>query len=338
MISKKHFGEIPNIGSVTLYKILAQNGAYVELLDFGATLQAMVVPDKNGNFADIVQGFDDLEGHLNHSDFQGKTVGRYANRIGGGGFFIDGKITPLPADENGVFLHSGGEFSDALWRGETVGEDAVKFTHTSDGKGFGYSGTVAAAVLYRFDGRALTIDYTAAVSASTVLNFTNHTYWNLRGEGTILEHILEIEGDFFQPVDELMLPNAQPENVTDTPFDFRQAKPIGRDINADDPQLKIARGYDHHFYLNKNGAVKVTEPETGRILTMTTDKPGFQLYTGNFLSGAKGKSGVPLGVNTGFCLESQFPPNTPNSPNLAQCMFSPREEYRSRTVYEVGCL
>ena len=336
MVQQKIFGTLPDGQEVHIFKIEAENGSYAEVLTYGATLQSLVAPDKNGKLADIVQGFDTLEGHLLHSNYQGQTVGRYANRIGGGGFTLNGKFYGLPADANGVFLHSGGEFSHSLWEAEILGEQSAALSCTSPGGAFGFPGTVRAKVVYTFDGTALTIDYFAETDAPTVLNFTNHTYWNLAGGGSILGHILQADADFYQPVSSLLLPDCPPCPVENTPFDFRTPKAIGRDIGADAPRLRIAGGYDHHYYLKEGGAVTVTEPESGRTLTMTTDKPGFQLYTGNFLGGRPGKGGVPLAKNSGFCLETQFAPDTPNSENAADCVFSPERPYRSRTVYRAS--
>ncbi|MDR0883328.1 MAG: galactose mutarotase [Oscillospiraceae bacterium] len=336
MITTKPFGTLPDGRTVQSYRIDGADGAYVELLDYGATLQSVVVPDKNGALADIVQGFDTLEGHLLHSDYQGQTVGRYANRIGGG-FSLAGQHFAPSADENGVTLHGGGEFSHALWTAEILDEHALTLRYTSPAGAFGFPGTVQAAVTFCFEDGALIIDYYAQTDAPTVLGLTNHAYWNLRGHGDILAHTLQADAHKFQPGNALLLPEGDPQPVDNTPFDFRIAKAIGHDIAADHEQLRLAGGYDHHFVLHPGGEVRVFEPESRRVLSVCTDKPGFQLYTGNFLSGKPGKGGVPLEKHTGFCIETQFPPDSPNT-RAADCVFTPTRPYRSRTVYAFGVL
>ncbi|MDR1410061.1 MAG: galactose mutarotase [Oscillospiraceae bacterium] len=335
MIRQENFGVLPDGRPVQLWRIEAPGGRYAELLTYGATLQTVVVPDKNGDLADVVQGFDTLEGHLLHSDYQGQTVGRYANRISGG-FRLGGEFYAVPADANAVFLHGGGEFSHTLWDAELVDEQTVALSYASPDGSYGFPGNVSAVVRYSFDGNTLTIDYFAETDKSTVLNLTNHTYWNLSGNGNILDHILQADAKFYQPVDWRLLPDGVFCSVDGTPFDFRAPKAIGCDIDVSDAQLHIARGYDHHFCLDEGGVVRINDPKSDRTLTMATDMPGFQLYTGNFLSGKPGKGGRALAMHSGFCLETQFPPDTPNSASAADCVFAPERPYRSRTVYSFG--
>jgi aldose 1-epimerase len=325
---------MPDGQEVYSYKIEAGGGRCAELLEYGATLQALLVPDRDGKPGDIVQGFASLEGHLLYSDYQGQTVGRYANRLERG-FSLGGHYYPLPVDENGVLLHGGGELSHALWRLKALDENSVTLGYSSEEGSFGFPARVDFSVRFGFDGEALSIDYSAKADAPTVLCLTNHTYWNLDCGGDILSHSLQADCSRFMPVDSRLLPLGGERSVEGTPFDFREEKEIGRDIFGSDEQLKIAGGYDHHFCLSAGGAVRVRSKKSGRVMTMRTDMPGFQLYSGNFLSGKKGKGG-PLFKNSGLCLESQFPPNSPNSPQAEICSFGPQRPYRSGTVYSFG--
>ncbi|MDR3344508.1 MAG: galactose mutarotase [Oscillospiraceae bacterium] len=334
MVTKKVFGILPDGRFVHLLKIEAQGGRYANILTYGAALQALVVPDKNGVPGDVVLGFDTFEGYLNDKDFHGRTVGRYANRIGGGGFMLGDAFYRVPENVNAVFLHGGGEFSGAIWDFEISGEQSVTLSYTSP-VSYGFPGRVRAQVTYTFDGSELNIDYFAKTDEPTVLNFTNHTYWTLNTYGEILRHILQADADFYQPIDPRLLPDGEPCAVDGTPFDFREATGLGERIRERNTQLRLADGYDHHFCLNSGGKVQVSSL-SGRTLTMTTDMPGFQLYTGNFLSGKIGKRGRSLARRCGFCLETQFPPDTPNSARAADCVFSPNRPYRSRTTYRFG--
>ena len=307
---KRIFGTLDSGKAVELYTIINDAGAKAEVLTYGATLQSLYIPDKNGNFDDVTIGFDDLQGHLERSDYQGQTVGRYANRIAMGRFDLDGETFSLTKNEqNTTCLHSAGELSHALWEVESSGENFVELAYASPDGAHGFPGKVLSKVKYTLThGNELIIDYYAVSDKSTVLNLTNHTYFNLKGvgKGDVLEHILQINADKFTPTDEFDIPTGELMPVEGTPFDFREPKPIGRDIKNPLEQLQKCRGFDHNFCLNSSGsetpAATVREPESGRVMEVFTDLPGVQLYTGNFLGDVPGKPARLMGKHSGFLL------------------------------------
>lgn len=343
-VLKSFYGKMPDGRDVELYSITNKNNVTLQLITYGAVLQALYTPDRFGRIADITVGFDSLYGHLSFSDNQGKTVGRYANRIANGKFNVSGNEVQLSQNEKGVTcLHSDGEFSCEVWDAQITGENSIKMTFTSPDGNKGYEGTVTASVVYTLtEDNKVVIDYDAVCDKTTVLNFTNHTYFNLCASASsdVLDHILQINADRFTPTDSFSIPTGELREVKGTAFDFNEPKTIGRDIKENDEQLIMCKGYDHNFCLcHKDGEADVTvvEPVSGRTLKVCTDLPGVQLYTGNFLDGTVlGKGGMPMPKHNGFCLETQYYPDTPNQPNFPQCTFKAGEHFISRTVYEVG--
>jgi len=348
MITKQPFGSTASGQAVELYRMENADGSYAEIITYGAALQSLAVPDKNGTLADVTVGFDDIAGHEQYSNYQGMTVGRYANRIAGGVFSLDGqRYSVIKNEKDRNCLHGGGEFSHVVWAAEILGEETLRLTYTSPDGAFGFPGTVEAQVTYRFcaesiaDGaaRALVIDYKAVSDRKTVLNLTNHTYFNLSGrpERDILGHEMQIQAETFTPADEHSIPTGELRPVHGTAFDFTELKPIGRDIRAEDTQLIQCKGYDHNLCLRPGTAdtpaVLVREPESGRVMEVYTDLPGVQLYTGNFLAGAPGKGGAAIQAHAGFCLETQHYPDTPNQPAFPQCTFEAGEAFCSRTKF-----
>ncbi len=342
-IRQSLYGFMPDGSEVTKYTIKNKGGCFVELLTYGATFLSCFVPDRDGIFQDVLLGFDDMDGQINRSDYQGKSVGRFANRIAGGRFTLDGEAYQVVCNENDITsLHSSGELSDANFRAEILGENAVRFSCVSPDGTFGFPGTLDVCITYTFnDDNEVIIDYRAVSDKTTLINLTNHAYFNLGGclSGDVLGHELMIDADCFTPTTPDSIPTGELRPVEGTPFDFRTPKPIGQDIHADYDQLTAAKGYDHNFCLNQGDGVKirVCEPKSGRTLSVTTDRPGVQLYTGNFLDGTKkGKGGCPMIRHSGFCLETQVYPDAPNHADFPQCTFRAGEEFVSRTVYKFG--
>lgn len=340
-VERTVFGEL-NGQPVYRYTITNNNENSVSVLTLGATLQSIVLKDKNDEPRDILLGFDTVEGYMTLSNYQGATVGPVCNRIGGAAFEIGGKRYELTANEKDVnCLHSGGEFSFALWNAIVVDADAVEFSYVSPDGVNGFPGETTVKVTFTFgDDDALHIRYHAVSTRDTFINLTNHAYFNLNGydAGTILDHVLRINADAVTAVDDFSIPTGELMPVESTPFDFRTAKPIGKEIEADHDQLKKTGGYDHNFCLNGwDGTLKeagsVASEQSGLKMNFYTTLPGVQFYAGNYLSGRPGKDGKPMEKRTGFCLETQFYPDTPNRPEFPSCLYKSGEAYTSETVY-----
>lgn len=337
------FGVLNNGKKVEKYTISNNNGTKVSIITYGATLASIETIDKHGKSADILVGFDDLRGFVERTDYQGVIVGPYANRIGNSKFSIDGveyKITP---NENvTTCLHSCGEFNTAVWTVESTGDDFVELSYLSpDGKN-GFPANLSVTVKYTLtDENELKLEYNAVADKKTIINLTNHAYFNLGGydSGTILNHTIKIDADYYTPVDNLSIPTGEIASVEGTPFDFREAKTIGANIDDNVQQLNFTGGYDHNFCVNNyNGkirkAAEVCDPVSGRVLEVFTDLPGIQFYAGNFLKGIIGKGEKPTNKRTGFCLETQYYPDTPNKKNFPQCIFDAGEKYHTVTVFK----
>jgi aldose 1-epimerase len=298
--------------------------------------------------ADVTLGYKDLAGYLGDGSHLGNLVGRYANRIGGARFTLDGKSYTLAANNGPNTLHGGPTgFGKRLWSAKVVpgkDGDALELRYVSKDGEEGYPGTLTATVVYslREDG-GLVIDYTATTDAPTVVNLTNHAYFNLagEGEGTILDHELQLESDTYTPVDATLITTGELRPVAGTPFDFRKPVAIGARIDAADEQIKFGGGYDHNFVVRGAAgtlrlAARVVDKKTGRVLEMYTTEPGVQFYTGNFLDGKiVGKSGKPYVKRGAFCLEAQHYPDSPNKPKFPPVVLRPGETYRQTTVYRL---
>ncbi|HZJ77751.1 MAG TPA: aldose epimerase family protein [Clostridia bacterium] len=338
-ITKKVFGSLANGSEVFAYAIENKNGAKAEILTYGATLNRLLMPDKNDEYRDVVLGFDDLEGVLERSDFQGMCVGRYANRIAGACFEIDGKVYNLTKNEKGITcLHGAGEFSHEVWDVEEVNDNTLIFEFFSPDGSNGFPGNMKITTEYTLsDKNELIINYCASADKTTIINLTNHAYFNLKGygNGNILDHVLRIDANYYTPTDENSIPIGELSEVKSTPFDFTQDKVIGKEIKTDFDQLNYCRGYDHNFCLNKTqgACAELYSPESGILMETYTDMPGLQLYCGNFLSGREGKKGMPMEQHDGLCLETQYYPDTPNQPDFPQCTFKAGEKFKSTTVY-----
>lgn len=338
MIVKNYFGTTEDGRTVDMYTLKNSSETAVDIITYGATVNSIYTADKNGKFADILVGFDNIEGHEKYSDYQGMTVGRYANRIANGTFSIDGNEYSLVKNEKDITcLHGGGELSHAVWKAIIVDDSCLELSYSSPDGSMGFPGKVDFRVTFSlFEDNSFKIDYYAISDKKTIINMTNHAYFNLAGSGNILGHELMINADKYTPTDENSIPTGELKPVDGTAFDFREFKPIGKDIHSDDIQLTQCRGYDHNFCLNDGDgpAAAAYDPESGRMLEMFTDLPGVQLYCGNFLDGSKtGKNGTPIEQHAGFCLETQFYPNTPNVPSFPQCTIDAGKAFESCTVF-----
>ena len=344
-------GQVADFDSIKLYTLANDAGMTVTVTNYGAILTSIVVPDRDGNPADVALGYDRVEGYINAVDkpYFGAVVGRYGNRIAGGTFTLDGETYELLKNNGPNALHGGAiGFDKVVWTVEDYDEAGRSITLSylaKDGEE-GYPGNLNVSVTYTLaDTNELTIDYEATTDAATPVNVTQHTYFNLKGEGagTILGHELKLAADRYTPVDETLIPTGELAPVKGTPFDFTTAKPIGRDIGAEDEQLAFGGGYDHNFVLadaprdEPAVAAVVYEPTTGRTLTVATTEPGLQFYSGNFLDGRlTGKSGRPYVHRGGFCLETQHFPDSPNRPDFPSTILRPGETLRSRTILRFG--
>ncbi len=350
MIEKKPWGKTAKGEEIQLYTL--HNGkAEVSIATWGATVTSLRVPDRTGAIADVVLGFDSLEPYMKDHPFFGVVVGRYANRIGQGRFTLDHKEYRLTINNGKNQLHGGPEgFYRKVWKAEEVDAKdgpAVKLTYVSPDGEEGYPGTLTASVIYTLtDDGALRMEYSATTDKLTVVNLTNHAYFNLAGpgEGDILGHELMVKAARFTPVDETSIPTGELRSVANTPFDFRKPTALGARIKAqdqhEDAQLKIGKGYDHNFVLDGGVTRKprlvatMHDPKSGRVLEIITTEPGLQLYSGNFLDGTiKGKGGKPYAYRSGFCLESQHYPDSPNHPSFPPVVLRPGKKYQSTTLY-----
>lgn len=336
------FGTLPTGEEVQLFALKNARGVEITITNYGGIVVSLKVPDRGGKVADVVLGFDSLDGYLTRSRYFGAIVGRYANRIGNGRFALDGVEYTLAKNNGNNHLHGGIKgFDKALWKAAAEG-NRVTLRHVSRDGEEGYPGTLSATVIYTLtDANELRIDYDATTDKATVVNLTNHSYFNLAGEGQgdILGHVVTLEADRFTPVDEGLIPTGELRNVDGTPFDFRKPAAIGARINDADEQLKRGRGYDHNFVLNGaigtlRPAARVVEPKSGRVLEVLTTQPGVQFYTGNFLDGSiRGKGGRPYNQRYGFCLETQHFPDSPNKPSFPTVVLRPGDRYRTTTVF-----
>jgi len=340
--------------SIKLYSLKNKNGMQVGITNYGAIITSIIVPDRDGKMADIALGYNRVEDYINAVDkpYFGSIVGRYGNRIAKGKFTIDGEEYTL-ATNNGVnHLHGGViGFDKVVWDAKPIsgnGYTGVQLSYLAKDREEGYPGNLQIKVTYKLtDDNEILVQYHATTDKATPVNLTQHTYFNLAGEGngTILDHQLHLNADHYTPVDEGLIPTGEIAAVKDTPFDFTtahpQSKAIGRDIGQENEQLKFGLGYDHNFVLNKEGkqgqmtlAATVYEPTSGRFMETFTEEPGIQFYCGNFLDGRLlGKAGKPYIYRSGFVLETQHYPDSPNQKNFPSTILQPGETYSTKTIY-----
>jgi len=350
-VTQAPFGTMPSGQPIEVFTLTNANGIELRAITYGGIIVSLKTPDRSGQLADIVLGFDSLSKYLDPPPpYFGAIIGRYGNRIGSGTFTLDGNTYTLAKNNGPNHLHGGVKgFDKVVWTGEQLPQTdstvAVKFSYTSPDGEEGYPGTLLVEVTYTLnDQNELIVDYQASTDRATPVNLTQHSYFNLKGEGNgdILGHELMIAADGFTPVDAGLIPTGDIEPVEGTPFDFRTPTAIGARIDADDPQIKVGPGYDHNWVLNRTGeglqpAARVVEPTTGRTLEILTTEPGIQFYAGNFLDGTIiGKSGQPYPLRSGFCLETQHYPDSPNKPDFPSTILQPGQSYQSRTVFKFG--
>jgi aldose 1-epimerase len=346
-IRKETFGKTAGGEQVDLYTLSNKKGMEVAITNFGATVVVLKVPDRAGKLADVVLGFDTLEGYEHGTAYFGATVGRYGNRIGGGKFSIDGKTYALPKNNGDNTLHGGiTGFNKKVWKARDIASEdgeSLEMSYLSADGEEGFPGNLSVKVVFTLptDGNELTIDYAATTDKDTVLNLTNHSYFNLAGEGNgdILDHVLTLHAKQFTPVDKTLIPTGELRDVADTPLDFTRATAIGKRINESYEQLAFGKGYDHNWVIASDGrkglalAAEANDPKSGRTLEVLTTEPGVQFYSGNFLDGPKGKGNKPYGRRAAFCLETQHFPDSPNHPNFPSTLLKPNSVFRSQTVF-----
>ena len=340
-VKESEFGKMPDGAPVTLYTVTNSKGVEARIITYGGILVSLRVPDNRGAMGDVVLGHDTLADYTaDNKTYFGALIGRYANRIGHATFTLDGATYTLPANDNGNSLHGGPHGLDKhVWTGMALRE-GVELTYVSKDGEAGYPGTLTAVVSYHvLENNTLQIHYTATTDKDTVVNLTNHSYWNLKGDGDILGHLVTINADQYTPVDAGLIPTGVLAPVAGTPFDFRTPTTPGARINQDDPQLKLGHGYDHNWVINRSGsgvslAARVEDPSTGRVMEVYTDQPGIQFYTGNFLDGTvKGKGGKVANLHDALCLETQHFPDTPNKPSFPTATLKPGGKYDTTTEF-----
>jgi aldose 1-epimerase len=349
-VDRGPFGTLPDGQAVEIFTLTNANGIEIKAISYGGIVVSLKTPDRSGRLGDIVLGYDDLQGYLDASPYFGAIIGRYGNRIGGARFELDGETYLLAANDGVNHLHGGSKgFDKVVWTGEPFENEegvGVVFRHTSPDGEEGYPGALQAQVTYTLTASdELVVDYFATTDRATPVNLTQHSYFNLAdgGASDILGHELLIAADRFTPVDATLIPTGEIAPVQDTPFDFTTPHTIGERIGADDAQIGFGGGYDHNWVLNGTPvdgmtlAARVNEPTTGRTLEILTTEPGVQFYSGNFLDGTiTGKGGTVYRHRSGFCLETQHYPDSPNKPGFPTTTLRPGEEYRTRTVFRFG--
>ncbi len=340
-VSRKNFGIGPDGEDVYLFTLKNRNGVEVSITNFGGAITSIMAPDRNGDFADVVLGYDTLDEYVKNPRYLGALIGRYANRIAGGKFSLNGVEYQL-AQNNGVnHLHGGTKgFDKRVWTA-TETADGVHLEYFSKDGEENYPGNLSVAVDYSLnDENELGIDYRATTDKDTIVNLTNHSYFNLAGHGTILDHELELFTDSFIPVREDLIPTGEIWAVENTPMDFRTSHPIGARLDELIPDISYSQGYDHTFTLRETygsgrWSARLREPVSGRVMEVYTTQPGIQFYSGNFLDGSLvGKGGVPYQKYEGLCLETQHYPDAPNQPDFPSTVLRVGETYHQTTSYK----
>ena len=346
MVQRSAFGRLDDGRSVERF-VLGGDALRVAVLTYGATIQSVLVPDRDGRVDDVVLGFDELPGYLAPHPYFGATIGRYANRIAGGRFTLAGVEHQLPVNDGPNCLHGGTVgFDKAVWSAQPVGDDSVELSHVSPDGDMGFTGQLSARVTFTVIGSDLRIAYEATTDRATVVNLTNHSYFNLAGTGSVEDHEVRLPGSRFTPVDEVLIPTGELAAVAGTPMDLRSFRPIGaalRDGQADEQVRRAAGGFDHNWAIDgvvrgaERLAAQVREPTTGRTLEVWTDLPGVQFYTGSLLDGTVvGKGGRAYEKGDAFCLETQHFPDSPNQPTFPSTVLRAGETFTTSSVFRFG--
>jgi aldose 1-epimerase len=342
-IKKEAFGKTVEQEPVELYTLTNRQGAEVKIITYGGIITSLKVPDRNGKMGDVALGYDNLESYLKSNPFFGALVGRYGNRIAKGKFSLNGEEYSLARNNDPNHLHGGIKgFDKVVWKAKEVkGKNGpgLSLSYVSKDGEEGYPGNLSVTVVYTWThNNELKVAYTATTDKTTVVNLTQHSYFNLAGSGDILKHEMMIAANRFTPVDATLIPTGELRSVKGTPMDFTKPFAIGARIDQQDEQLKFGRGYDHNYVLNSNKgalalAARVYEATTGRVMEVYTTEPGIQLYTGNFLDGMTGKGGQVYKQRYGFCLETQHFPDSPNQPKFPSTTLKPGQKYMTTTSY-----
>jgi len=345
-LNPQAFDTIIDGKEIKLYTLKNDSGITVYLTNYGARIVGILAPDKNGKLADIVPGYSSIGDYMNDKIYAGPIVGRFANRIGDARFILDGKEYNLFRNEGDNTLHGGKKGLDKRIWTAVQNDNSITMTYLSPDGEEGYPGNLTIRKTYTLNpDNSLKIEYEAETDQPTVVNLTNHTYWNLKGEGdsTILDHYCQINADSFTLIDKEWIPTGEIAPVAGTPFDFREGKTVGSDITADNKQLGNGLGYDHNWVLNKDSsctfsfAAKLWEESTGRYIKVSTTEPGMQFYSGNFMDGSiTGKSGRPYLYRSACIFETQHFPDSPNHENFPSTVLRPGEKYTQLTLYEFG--
>jgi aldose 1-epimerase len=342
-VDKRDFGQTAAGEPVSLFTLTNANGMRAEIITYGGIIRALEVPDRNGRIGDVVLGFDAVDGYLKEHPYFGAIIGRYGNRIAKARFKLGGTEYKLAVNNGPNALHGGVQgFDKRVWtvKDSGAGDNAhLTINYLSKDGEEGYPGNLDVTVTYTMtNDNVLRIDYAATTDKETIANLTNHTYFNFSGADDILAHELKLNASKFTPVDETLIPTGELKDVAGTPFDFRTLTPIGARINQKNQQLVHGKGYDHNFVLDGSGmkaAGEVHDPATGRVMEVSTTEPGIQFYSGNFLDGTiTGKGGKVYGNRSGFCLETQHFPDSPNQPSFPTVVLKPGDKYQSTTIYK----
>ena len=342
-ISQSPFGKTADGTPVEIYTLRNDKGCEARIMTYGGIVVSLKVPDKNGNFGDVVLGYDKLDDYVKNSPFFGALVGRYGNRIAKGKFTLDGKEYTLAVNSGANNLHGGPVgFDKRVWKATallTADGPVLKLNYLSQDGDQGFPGNLNVTATYTLTAdNGLLLNYTATTDKPTLCNLTQHSYFNLAGKGDVLNYLVYINADKFTPVDKALIPTGELKPVEGTPFDFRKPTVIGARINADNEQIKFGNGYDHNWVINKPlgklGLVaRVTDPTSGRVMEVLSTEPGVQFYTGNFLDGYTGKGGWVYKNRSGLCFEPQHYPDSPNHPQFPSAALKPGETYQNTILY-----
>ena len=344
-VNRQPFGKTKDGTAVDLYTLRNSKGAEAGICNYGGLVIFLKVPDRNGQFGDVVLGYDNLADYIKDTPYFGAMIGRYGNRIAKGKFTLDGKEYTLAINNGPNALHGGLKgFDKVVWEPSILAGPegpSLQLRYTSKDGEEGYPGNLSVTAVYTLtDDNALKLEYTATTDKDTVINLTQHSYFNLAGKGDILKHEVMMPADKFTPVDSTLIPTGELKPVEGTPFDFRTSTAIGARIGQDDEQLKFGNGYDHNWVMNKPMGqlglmARVYEPTTGRVLEVWSTEPGLQFYTGNFLDGKlTGKGGWVYQFRNGFCMESQHYPDSPNQPNFPSVVLKPGQVYKNTIIFK----
>ena len=344
-VKQEPFGRTKDGQEVFIFTLRNAKGAEARISNYGGLVVSLKMPDRNGKLGDVVLGYDHLEDYLKETPYFGALIGRYGNRIARGKFTLDGQEYTLATNNYPNALHGGTKgFDKVVWEPKILASPdgaALKLTYLSKDGEEGYPGNLSVTVVYTLmEDNGLRVDYTATTDKDTVVNLTQHSYFNLAGKGDILGHVVMIPADKFTPVDSTLIPTGELRSVEGTPFDFRTPTAIGARINQDDEQLKFGKGYDHNWVFNKQVGeftrmARVYEPTTGRVLEVFSTEPGLQFYSGNFLDGTlKGKGGWVYQFRDAFCMEPQHFPDSPNKPEFPSVVLKPGQTYKNLIIYK----